>query len=455
MTHNIKSLIDKKQESILKDYFTFLRFPSISSEREFQPAVIACAHWVEEYIKGMGFDVSLWPTSGHPVLFATHMKAGPNKPTLLIYNHYDVQPVDPLEEWETPPFEPTERGGEVYARGAQDNKGQCFYVMQALKLYLEIHRELPINIKWCIEGEEEVGSTGLSKILADKKEQLKADYLVIVDVGIPSTNIPAVTLGARGIVTMDLELVGSTTDMHSGSHGGIAFNPIHALVKLLEGVRDAKGRVTIPGFYDDVIEVPEDEKKQLSFCFDKTEYLRTIGAEPTGGEHHYPPNERSWLRPTLEVNGISGGYAGNGFKTVIPAKALAKISCRLVPNQDPQKIGQLVASYFKEHAPGGVKVNVHIHTGQGEAVRVNPSSKVVKAFAKAYEEVFKVPCQYILAGGSIPIVAELARASGAETVLVGLGLSTDQIHAPNEHFGVDRIKKGIEIIFKAIQELGR
>lgn len=453
MRDDIRSLIEKKQDSILADFFTFLRFPSVSSEPEYKQAVLDCADWVKNSMQKIGFEVEVWHTSGHPVLFGSYQKAGPDKPTLLIYNHYDVQPVDPLNEWHTPPFEPTEKDGEIYARGAQDNKGQCFYVMQALKLLMEMRGKLPINIKWLIEGEEEIGSKGLSEIIPEKTEKLKADYLAIVDVGIPDSKIPSVTLGARGIVTMDLVVTGSRTDMHSGTNGGIAFNPIHALVQLLSSVRDENGRVAIPGFYDSVLEMPLEEKSRLYLEFDEKSYISDIGAKPLGGELGHPPHERAWLRPTLEVNGISGGYAGKGFKTVIPAKANAKISCRLVPNQDPKQIGQLVADYLRRQAPKGVEVDVHVHSGQGKAVRVNPSSKAVEAFAKAFEEVFQSPCRFTMAGGSIPIVAELAEASGAETVLVGLGLSGDRIHAPNEHFGVDRIKKGIQIMAHALDNL--
>jgi len=253
---------------------------------------------------------------------------------------------------------------------------------------------------------------------------------------------------------MDVEVIGSQTDLHSGSHGGIVRNPIHALVELLASLRDETGRVTIPGFYDQVKELSSSEKDSVSFHFDEKKYHQVTGAAPTGGETKYSPRERAWTRPTLEVNGIQGGYSGNGFKTVIPAKAIAKVSCRLVPDQDPHKIGELVARHLKKNAPDGVQVNVHIHPGQGSAVRVKPTSKVVKAFVQAYEEVFKAPCEYILEGGSIPVVTELARACGGEVLLMGLGLDSDQIHAPNEHFGIDRIEKGIKIMVRGLKLLG-
>ncbi len=451
---DLKGLYEQNKEQALKDYFTFLRFQSISAESDYQSQVSACANWLHNYLKEAGLDTELWTTNRHPVIFASYLKAGPNKPTLLIYNHYDVQPVDPLAEWTSPPFEPTIRDGQVFARGAQDNKGQCFYVVQVLKTLLKAHKSLPINIKLVIEGEEECGSFGLSEILTSKKEQLKADYLAIVDVGLPNSTTPAVTLGVRGIVTMDVTLEGSRTDLHSGTHGGVVYNPIHALVEILSKLRDSTGRITVPHFYDDVTELDEKEKSALAFAFDEKEYYSLFKTSPSGGEKKYSPNERAWVRPTIEINGVSGGYAGTGFKTVIPAKAHAKVSCRLVSNQDPQKIGKLVAQFIEAQAPEGVKVHVHVHPGGGRAVRSSPSSPVVRAFAKAYSEVFAAPCQFIFEGGSIPIVTELAKTSQSDVVLVGMGLSSDQIHAPNEHFGLDRIEKGFLVLGQTLFLLG-
>jgi acetylornithine deacetylase/succinyl-diaminopimelate desuccinylase-like protein len=452
-TNNIKEALEKDRSQWLKEYYQFLSFPSVSSEPEYKKSLLECADWLMKYLKDIHFNVELWPTSGHPVIFASNLEAGPDKPTLLIYNHYDVQPVDPLELWNSDPFKPTEKEGQIYARGAQDNKGQCFYVIQALKYLIQQDGKLPINIKLCIEGEEEIGSHGLSGILKDKSKQLKADYLAIVDLGIEDPKIPALTLGIRGIVTMDVEVIGSKTDLHSGTHGGIAKNPIHALVELLASLRDESGGVTVPGFYNQIIEMTDDEKESITFDFDANEYYKTIGGKPVGGEIHLNPNERAWLRPTLEVNGINGGYWGQGFKTVIPAKATAKISCRLVPDQDPKQVAKLVANYLEKNAPEGVQVKASIRPGHGKAVRIKPSSKVVKAFAQAFEEVFNHPCEYILAGGSIPIVTELAEASGGEVLMMGLGLDSDLIHAPNEHFGIDRIEKGIQIMAKGIKNL--
>lgn len=435
----------------LKRFFEFLSIPSISSEPEFAPEVRKCALWVQNYLKEIGFTTELWETERHPIIYASKI-VDPKLPTLLIYNHYDVQPVDPLELWTTKPFEPTLKDDIVYARGAQDNKGQCFYVLEALR---NLKDRFPINIKLCIEGEEECGSHSLHQILPSKKEALKADYVAIVDLGIPSPKTPAVTLGTRGLVTFDLKVIGSNGDMHSGSQGGVAYNPIHALVHLLDQARSPNGSIAIPGFYDGIQSITPQEKASIDFSFDAAGYEKNFKTQPTGGETAYTPLERLWLRPTLEVNGITGGYSGSGFKTVIPAEASAKLSCRLVPGQDPSRIADLVVAYFTKNAPPGTHVIMHAHSGRGEATRASPHSKGVKAFADAYSTVFNAPCKFILEGASIPIIPELVKASGAEPILMGLGLLTDQIHAPNEHFGVDRLKKGSEIIQKAIYNLSQ
>lgn len=450
---SLQQLYRRREKEIHEDYFTFLKFPSISSEPEYTPAMEQCVQWLSQYLQKMDFAVEIWQTPGHPTLFASNMSAGPDQPTLLIYNHYDVQPVDPLEAWLSPPFEPTVRNGQVYARGAQDNKGQCFYVLQALKLLQEKNGRLPINIKLCIEGEEECGSAGLQAVLEEKKTQLRADYLAVVDLGIPSLQKPAVTLGIRGILAMDVEAIGSHTDLHSGCHGGIAYNPIKGLIQTLSKLYDPSGSIAVPGFYDGIAPLSESDKKQLCLEFDPHAYEAMFGALPTGGEQHLSTLERNWLRPTLEINGITGGYAGAGFKTVIPAKASAKISCRLVPGQDPEKIAGLVAAFIQENAPPGITIKAHTHHGGGKAVRSRVDAVPVKAFAKAFSDVFDIPCQYVLEGASIPVVTNLAQAAASETVLLGLALPDDFIHAPNEHFGLDRLEKGALVVARGIELL--
>lgn len=434
-------------QDALSDFFTFLSFESISSEPKSAPHMIACRQWLSSYLERMGFNVEVWETGGHATLFASNDSAGKEAKTLLIYNHYDVQPVDPLELWESPPFEPTVRGGKVYARGAQDNKGQCFFMLTALKRYKEVHGSFPLNIKLCIEGEEEIGSVGLAKILETKKTSLKADYLAVVDCGYPDPKRPAISLGTRGIVTFDVELTGSTTDLHSGSHGGIAYNPIRALVEILSSFYGASGEVQIDGFYASVIDVPENIKKQVDFTFDEAQYAAMTGAIPQGGEQEYPPLMRAFFRPTLEINGIWGGYTGEGFKTVIPAKAHAKLSCRLVPNQVPREIASLVKNAILARVPKGIAAKVTLHEGVGGPVFSSPNSPVLAQFKACYEKNFQKPCGFVSMGGSIPIIEQLAKVAQAEVIFLGLGLPEDQIHAPNESFSLDRLEVGTRIFY--------
>lgn len=447
-----KSFFLQNKNEALNDFSTFLRFPSISSEPSYRDEVHQCANWVENYLQNVGLKTEKWETSGHPVIFGECLDAGPSQPTLLLYNHYDVQPVDPLELWKTDPFDPQIIDGEIYARGAQDNKGQCFYTMLALKALKKKTGKFPINIKIIIEGEEEFGSKGLTGILKKYEKRLSADYLAVVDVGIPDRKTPAVTLGVRGLIGFQIIVKGSTTDLHSGSHGGIVYNPNHALAEILSKLRNPDGSIAVPGFYDEVQEIPKEVLNHLYLEFNEEKYLQDFGAKTTGGEKKYPPSYRVSLRPTLEVNGMWGGYIGEGFKTVIPAEAGAKITCRLVPNMDPIKTGQRVIDFIKSIAPPGISVEATIFHG-GKAVRANPKSKIVSALKESYEEVFEKPCCFVFEGGSIPITTALAETSKSEIVLFGVGLPDDRIHAPNEHFGIDRLEQGFLIVVRAIEKL--
>ncbi len=446
-----KELYEKEKQKNLADYFTFLRFKSIATDPAFKDEVHACANWLADYLKKSGLEVENWDTGRAPTLFAHDLRAGPEKETLLIYCHYDVQPVDPLSEWTTPPFEPNERDGEIYARGAADNKGQCFYTTLALKALLKTRDLLPVNIKFLIEGEEESGSVGLAQIIESKKEALKADYLVIVDSGIESLETPAITLGARGIVCYQIALKEANYDLHSGQTGGIAYNPNRALAEMLAKLHDSEGKVTVPGFYDAVTPLSPHEKEAISFDLDHERFHKMFGFKPNGMEKGMSPHEAAWIRPTLEINGMWGGYTGTGFKTVIPSKAYAKISCRLVPNQDPAIISKQVKDYLKQLAPTGMILEIETIPGNGKGFRTDPQSRIVKLMSQSYTQVFEKPCKNILIGGSIPIAAQLCEAAQAEMVLVGLGLPDDHIHAPNEHFGLDRLEKGYLTICQAIE----
>lgn len=445
---------EKNQQKLLDEFFTFLRFESIGTDSQYTPQVRACCGWLRKYLEEMGLTTETWETNGHPVLFGSWLKAGADKPTVLLYNHYDVQPIDPANLWQSAPFDPAVRNGEIYARGAVDNKGQCFFVLTALRALLERDGRLPVNVKLFIEGEEESGSHGSYKILDGKRKELAADYLFVVDAGLRGPNKPAVTLGCRGITAMTVLLTDANTDLHSGENGGIVYNPNHALVELLAKLHDPNGRVTVPGFYDDVVPVSKQDREELCFDFNAAEYESAFETKPCGGEREFSPLESAWLRPTLEVNGLAGGYAGEGFKTVIPGQAMAKISCRLVPNQTPEQISKLVADYLTANVPAGLKIKITVEGGGGKPVRAATTSKGTRAAAEAYTEVCGAPCAYILCGGSIPISAELAQASGASTVFLGYGLPDDNLHAPNEHFGIDRLKLGTATIGRILEKLG-
>ncbi len=443
--NELRSWYKSHEGQILEDYFSFLKLPSISTDPAYKEDVRKTAEWVGGRLKKIGFKVDIWKTrnkdaGGNPVVFATH-QAGPSRPTVLIYHHYDVQPVDPIEKWKSPPFEPVIKDGYVYARGASDNKGQCFYTLTALEALFELCKKVDLNIKLFIEGEEECGSGGALQILQDKKEALKADYLLIVDMGLPAADTPAITLGLRGIVAMEVKCKNSNIDLHSGIMGGVALNPNRALIQLLAKLWDAEGVVAVPGFYDDVIVPPKEQLKEISQSIDLDYLKKQFGLKAFQGEGNYSLWESNTIRPTLEINGISGGYAGAGFKTVIPSQSIAKFSCRLVPDQDPEKVVQCLTKFLKKHAPKGLELEI-THDHGGKPVRTSPSTKLANLCSEAYTEVFAKPCQKIFCGASVPLVADLAEAVGGEVAMVGVGLDSDDIHAPNEHFGLKQLQDG-------------
>jgi acetylornithine deacetylase/succinyl-diaminopimelate desuccinylase-like protein len=447
----VQSWVDKHFASIKNDLFTFLRFKTISSD----PSCVAehqkCAEWLRDYLQQSGCQSEVISTPGLPLVYAEDLRAGPLAPTLLIYGHYDVQPVDPIDLWKSDPFEPVEKKSVVYARGAQDDKGQIFFAIQALRYLQSQRKKLPVNLKFCIEGEEENGSEGLSKALPRLKDKLKTDDLLVIDFDIADAKTPAINLGARGIITLEAVLRGSNTDLHSGGFGGIAYNPNRAAAELISILWDETGRVAIPHFYDDVVELSKTQR--ALFSKNDIKFIQEAGIEAMGGEAGFSPIEACWLRPTLEINGLAGGYAGKGVKTVIPAEARIKISCRLVPNQDPQRIGHLVRDYLIKKVKKGIHITVEILHG-GKAYRGSADSKLARAVSKAYEEVMDASCQKILSGGSIPVVAELMNALHPNVVGMGYGLSGDNIHAPNEHFDLKRFKMGIMTVVRTIEHLG-
>ena len=445
---------DSEFEEMFANYLHFLRFPTVGADPNCSHHMQACAEWLVEFLSASGFCAELWETADNPpIVFGQRLDAGPDKPTVLFYGHYDVQPVDPLELWHSPPFEPKVIAGNVFARGAQDNKGQCIYFLHALRSMLRRDGSLPLNVKVCIEGQEELGSKALQEIVEDKSTLLQADHLVVVDSFLKDAHSPSVSLGTRGSTLMTVEFTGSVSDLHSGMHGGLAYNPNHALIEVLGKMRDISGRVTVPGFYDDVITPQESELEALCLDFDALEYERIFGAKPVGGERAFSPVHSNYLRPTLEINGIAGGYSGEGFKMVIPAKATAKISARLVPNQNPDHIAELIAGFIRRNLPEGIAAAISIGAG-GRAVRTSPASPLVRASSSAFSAVMGKPCKLVLDGVTIPPASKLTSVSGAEAVFIGYGLPTDNIHAPDEHFGLDRLRLGFVTVSRLLQTLG-
>ncbi len=449
--NDYKQWYSKNEKDLLDDYFTLLKFPSISTDPAYAKDVQACMQWLSNYLRELGFAVEVWPTDLHPVIFATHLEAGPKRPTLLLYNHYDVQPVDPLELWATPPFEPSLRNNVVFARGASDNKGQLSYTLSALRAYMELAKEHRLNLKLFIEGEEECGSVGTRKVLHDKKQHLSADYCLVIDSGVPHADTPAVTLGVRGLTTMEISISNSKIDLHSGVFGGIVLNPNQVMATLLSGLWE-HGRVAVPGFYDEVVGLSGEEWDLLDHTFDRRDCQNHFGIRVFGGEAGYSLHESNWIRPTLEINGMWGGYTGSGFKTVIPASAHAKISCRIVPNQEPDTIAKRVVEHCQRALPPGMEMKYEIHSG-GMPSYSSSKSKIVATSKDAYTEVFGEPCSLILSSASVPIVADLAIATGAQMALIGTATAEDDIHAPNEHFTLPQYQKGFLVIGRILSLL--
>jgi acetylornithine deacetylase/succinyl-diaminopimelate desuccinylase-like protein len=441
----VQSYIQSNQDRFLSELFELLRIPSVSADSRHKGDVRKAAEYVAQKLTEAGSDsVQLMETKGHPIVFGEKI-VDTAKPTVLVYGHYDVQPPDPLDLWKTPPFEPTVRDGKIYARGACDDKGQFYMHIKAFEIMMK-HKLLSCNVKFMIEGEEEVGSDNLGTFVKENKAKLKADVILISDTSLISLDQPSITAGLRGLSYMEVEVTGPNRDLHSGVYGGAVANPANVLSKMIASLHDENGRVTIPGFYDQVVELsPTDREALNKASFDLNEYKKELGIEEIQGEKGYTTLERTGTRPTLDVNGIWGGYTGEGAKTVLPSKASAKISMRLVPNQRPDEITALFTKHFLSIAPTSVKVKVTAHHG-GEPAVTPTDSKAFKAAANAFEEVWgKTPIP-TRDGGSIPIVALFKKELGLDTVLMGFGLDTDALHSPNEHYGIKNFLIGIETI---------
>lgn len=437
--------IEQNQQRFLDELFELLRIPSVSADKKFKDDVKRAADYIKVKLVAAGADkAEICQTEGHPIVYAEKI-VDKSLPTVLVYGHYDVQPADPYDLWHTPPFEPTIRDEKIYARGSSDDKGQMYMHIKAFETMMQ-SGGLPCNVKFMIEGEEEVGSANLGKFIAANQEKLAADMILISDTGIISNENPSITVGLRGLSYLEVEVTGPNRDLHSGMYGGAVENPINVLCEILHKMKDEKGRITIPDFYDKVVNLSEEERNAMArqpFSLEK--FKKDLAIDEVFGEAGYSTIERIGVRPTFDVNGIWGGYTGEGAKTVLPSKASAKISMRLVPNQDPDEVTRLFTEYFRKLAPKTVRVKMTPHHG-GEPAMVSTKSLAYQAAARAVEEAWgKAPIP-TREGGSIPIVALFQKVLGLDSLLMGFGLDEDAIHSPNESYGIFNYIKGIETI---------
>jgi acetylornithine deacetylase/succinyl-diaminopimelate desuccinylase-like protein len=440
-----KEYQEKNRERFLNEMMELLRIPSVSAKSEHKSDMIKCAEAVRQSFLNSGADkAEVMQTDGFPVVYAEKI-IDKNKPTVLVYGHYDVQPAEPLELWHSKPFEPVIKNGKVFARGSADDKGQFFMHLKALETMVKTNTMFT-NIKFIIEGEEEVGSPNLGKFVEQNKELLKADVILISDSSMLSMETPSLDVGVRGLSYIEVEVTGAERDLHSGTYGGAVANPITVLAKMIASCHDENNHVTIPGFYDDVVEVPAEERALMANApFDESQYKKEIGIKELWGEKGYTTNERTGIRPTLEVNGIWGGYQGEGAKTVLPSKATAKISARLVPNQSSEKMTKRLIEYFTSMAPSSVTVKAFEHHG-GEPYLTPIDSKGYEAATRAIETTFGKTPVPVRGGGSIPISTILEKELGVKIIFMGFGLDSDNLHSPNEKYGIANFDKGIETI---------
>ena len=437
-----------------QELIEILKIPSISSNPDNVEDMHVTARLLETEMRRIGMDnCKVFETDGHPVVYSEWVKA-PGKPTVLIYGHYDVQPVDPVDLWSSPPFEPVIKGDRIYARGSADDKGQIYIHLKAIEACLSVNNELPVNVKLVFEGEEEVGSPHLEDFIQDNSEMLSADYVVISDTPMFREGYPGITYGLRGLAYLQLNLRGTNTDLHSGSFGGLVKNPINALVEILAQMKDEDGRILIPGFYDDVLPITEVEHDKLSnLPFSPDEFAKNIGAPVLFGEAGYEDLERLWARPTFDINGIWGGFQGEGAKTVIPAEAHAKVSMRLVADQDPEDISNKFIAYVKSLLPASIEADINaMHGGFGYVTDINNPG--LQAGVRALKKAFDNEVDFLREGGSIPIVKVFADIIKAPVLLLGYGLPDQNAHAPNENFSLFNYHKGIESIVYFFEELG-
>ena len=450
------SYANQNQQRFLGELKDLLRIPSVSTLPQHKDDVRRAAEFVANDMRRIGLEnVEIVPTKGHPLIYGDWLHAE-GKPTVLCYAHYDVQPPDPLNEWITPPFEPTERNQNIYARGAVDDKGQLWMEIKAIEALMKAgNGKLPLNVKFILEGEEEVGGESIAEYVRVQKARLKADFALVCDTELFAPDLPTLCVGLRGLVYTEIEATGAKVDLHSGVYGGAAPNPFFALIEIISKLKDSKGRILIPGFYKKVKAPSKDELKAWKrLPFNEEHYRKTeVGSKVLTGEPGYSVLYRTWARPTLEVHGMPGGFTAGGAKTVIPARASAKVSMRLVPNQDPDDILKRYTKYVKKLTPKGIEINVKVHS-KGPACVVGTDNPYIKAATEALHDVFKKDTVFIRSGGSIPIVTDFQDVLKIPSVMMGFGLPDDNLHAPNEKFHIPNFYRGIESIIRFFERLG-
>jgi len=440
---NVINYINSNKENYVDELKDFLKIPSISTLAENKKDMSTAAEFVSKKMKTAGLEnVNIIQTKGHPLVYADWLHA-PGKPTVLVYGHYDVQPVDPIDLWDSPPFEPTIKDGKIFARGATDDKGQMYMHIKSVEAFFKTTGALPLNIKFIIEGEEEIGSDNLEEFVSKNRDLLKCDAVLISDTSLYGPGIPTLTYGLRGLCYMEITVTGPNRDLHSGTFGGAVDNPINVLAEIISKLKDSSGKIKIPGFYNDVVKLTKEERDNFkALPFSEKQYAKTLGVKELMGEKGYSTLERAWARPTLDCNGIYGGFTGEGAKTVLPSKATAKISMRLVPNQNPQKIAKQFSAYIKKLAPKTVKVDIKDLHG-AFPIATSLDDKATRAAADALAKVFGKKTVFMREGGSIPIVVTFAKKLKAAPVLMGMGLNTENLHSPNEHFNLNHFHLGI------------
>jgi len=448
--------VEQNKPRLLDELKTFLRIPSVSTLPEHVPDVRRAAQFVADSMKTAGLEnIEIIATAKHPLVYADWLHA-PGKPTVLCYGHYDVQPPDPLDEWISPPFEPVVRDGNLYARGSADDKGQMYMHIKAVEALLSTTGTLPVNLKFLIEGEEEVGGESVAKFVAENPARLKADVALVSDTELFAEGLPTLCIGLRGLIYTEIEARGPARDLHSGMYGGAAPNAVFGLIELLAKMKDANGRIQIPGMYDDVEPPTPAEKRSWEHLpFDEKDFLKDeVGSTQLTGEPGYSVMERTWARPTLEVHGIAGGFTGAGAKTVIPARATAKVSMRMVPNQNPEKIIAAYKKFVADNTPAGIQTEVRV-LSWGPAIMVNPDHPAIHVAASAFRDILGKETVFIRSGGSIPIVGDFAKHLGIPTILMGFGLPDDGLHSPNEKYKVANYYAGIMTIAHFFEQYGQ